>query len=121
MIIGFGQHHTDITRRFCGALAEELLAASSQDEAQQIANRHATAAGTFKDKGWKVASVRRVVFHQPYPSVDPSALVCVVEGTYSHYRDDHPLSPDGIAMLEMTWCVTVCNDEIWNQRTFISV
>lgn len=120
MIFGFGQHHIDLTREFCGALADELFTAASQEEAARIAQRHAAAVGTFKDKGRTSADIRSVVFHQPYPSVDPSALLCVVEGCYSHYRDDHPFSPDGHAMMQVTWCVTIFNDEIWNQRTFIS-
>ena len=44
----------------------------------------------------------------------------VVEGTYSHYRTDHPLSPDGFASLKIPFCITILENSTYGKRVYVS-
>ena len=113
IIFGFGEHHRQITVAFCHGVAQAVMEAEDPKEA---ASALASEAGTWKDKGWRVVSLKRVETINPYEG----AQIIIVEGSYSHYRDDHPMSPDGIASMDIPWCVTVCRDETWGDRVYVS-
>ena len=113
IIFGFGEHHRQITIAFCNRMADAVL---ESDNPKDAAEKLAKDAGTWKYKGWKIVSLKRVEMLEIYEG----AKIIVVEGSYSHIRDDHPMSPDGIACLDIPWCVTVCNDETWGKRVYVS-
>ena len=45
----------------------------------------------------------------------------VIEGTYSCYRDDHPMSSDGFACLQVHFCLTIQDDDVWERREYIAI
>lgn len=116
IILGFGQHHIDKTKAFCRRIAEAV--GNDPENAESVAQAVACEEGTFKDKGWRIATLRRAQYAPRYEG----SFAVVVEGVYYHIRDDHPLSPDGYASLECPWCVTVIHDEgIWGRRDYITL
>lgn len=121
IVFGFGQQHLSITRAFCDRLAQEVPAQDESPKAEARvrakAEELALQEGTFKKVGWRVARIKRVSTNAVYPG----ATACVVEGTYSHFRDDHPMSPDGVACFDVPWCVVVLNDETWGRRVYVSI
>jgi hypothetical protein len=73
--------------------------------------------GFFEKPTHVHANIRQVLI----PHYDNWAKECIVEGTYSHYRTDHPMSPDGWAMMNIPFCLSVFYDDIWGARFFISM
>jgi hypothetical protein len=112
-ILGFGQHHAEVTRRFCDRVASAIIAGGAEESVAAVVSGE----GTFKDKGWRIARLRRFGCAE----FRSGATAIVAEGTYSHIRDDHPLSPDGFASLDVPWCVTVFFDDIWGTRTHVAI
>lgn len=112
-MLGFGKTHVDITRDFCARLIDAVKIANNPEKEAILL---ASAEGTFKDKGWRKVQIRHFIKHVPY--VD--AVAFVIEGTYTHYRDDHPMSLDGLASFTMPWCITYFRDDVWDDRFYVT-
>jgi hypothetical protein len=120
VILGFGQHHVDLTREWMAGLGDELVErATSKDTVDEIVRDHVKRAGetALSSCMIKHVSVREVLYLSHYEG----HAVIVVEGTWNHIRTDHPLSPDGAAAMYLPFCLTVCLSETWGTRVHISV
>lgn len=113
IVIGFGQTHVEETKSFANEIGKRLL--QQDGDPEEVAKEMAAELGTFKDKGWPLAHIRSVDVTENWRPV------IVVEGTRSHFRDDHPVSPDGYASWNHTFCVVVMIDDIWGPRYYVSV
>jgi hypothetical protein len=109
ILIGFGQHHVDKTELFARKIASAALDGADEKEIEKIF----LSEGVF-DGQYRNARLRR--FHR---GDDAGATITVVYGTYSHYRKDHPLSPDGWAMWDIPFCTVSIKDDIWGDRIFV--
>lgn len=114
VILGFGKTHFDDTKRVAQALADAIVG-KNEDEIKAAIEAAIEERGTFKDTGWK-----RLSAHASFFSDYDRHFGCVIEGKESHYRDDHPMSPDGIAMMGVPFCITYQSDDIWGERVFVS-
>lgn len=116
IVFGFGPDHERATRVLAGRLANEVL--RQRDEpAELVAKRFMDALGTYKDKGWSMGSIRFVTDAERYAD----SRIITIEGQHSHYRDDHPMSPDGYACMTFPFCITICDDDIWHPRIYIAL
>ena len=116
VMFGFGPYHEDQTRALVARLADDIL--SRPNELPEIvAKRFMADLGTYKDKGWNFGRIRWVTCDQRHES----ARIIMVEGQHSHYRDDHPMSPDGYASATFPFCLTICMDDIWHPRFYIAL
>lgn len=114
MILGFGKHHEGLTEEALMGLGRELLATSTEDLEDRV-KVWAKEQGTWGGKKWSVVDIQRVLLLRDY---EPRGVV--VFGVYNHYRDDHPVSPDGLAMLSLKFCLTVRCDDIWGDSLYVS-
>lgn len=114
MILGFGKHHEDLTKEALVGLGRDLLTTSPED-LKARAKAWVKDQGTWGEKKWSVADIQRVL---PLSDYDPRGVV--VFGAYNHYRDDHPMAPDGFAMLSLKFCLTVRCDDIWGNSIYVS-
>ncbi len=114
MIFGFGPAHEDDTRRLVNGLSTAL---SGADDPQREAEKYALSLGTFKDEDWRIMGIRRVMKMSDY---DERGIVVI--GVVSHYRDDHPMSPDGIAMMQHEFALTLIDsDDVWEPGSFVAI
>lgn len=116
IILGFGQSHIDKSKRIIEELAKRLKGKREEKEIEKILDDYIKELGTFKDKGWKYFNAHFSVYHDW-----STHFGCVIEGTVSHYRDDHPFSPDGYASMDMPFCLTIQNDDVSGERQYISI
>ncbi len=118
VVFGFGQSHIDKTKRFANDLASALIA-DAQTDPREVATRMAESVGVFKETDWKIVHIRRVEKYSGQQADGDETIV--VDGTYAHIRDDHPMSPDGFAQWTVPFCVTILQDDAWGERVFVSV
>lgn len=45
----------------------------------------------------------------------------IADGTISQYISDCPVSPDGYAMMRVSFCVAVFRDDIWGERVYVKL
>ena len=43
----------------------------------------------------------------------------VIDGVILYTVRDHPMSPDGVAMVELKFCIVYLNDDIYGERFFV--
>lgn len=106
VIFGFGQHHADLTSDKLNAISDTLRkfieSRKNHDDYRlsDIKNILDTLVGQeelFNNK-WNP------LFFQ---TIFGDTTMWSVAGRHSHYRDDHPASPDGFASLSIPFCITV--------------
>jgi hypothetical protein len=116
IILGFGQHHVDESRRIVEQLAERVRGLKDRASVQREVDAFRDELGTFKHFGWHFISAWTSVFSDYDEHVG-----VVIEGRVSHYRDDHPMSPDGIAMFDTPFCLTMQDDPNMGARHYVSI
>jgi hypothetical protein len=115
IILGFGQYHYDLTRQWAHDLMEKVRQA---DDPEAVAEAESKKTVDLNGAPQRVAWIHQV--HVNTRSSDGYRSI-VIDGKYCHYRDDHPLSPDGVAMLQIPFCVTGFFGDTWGDRTFVAV
>ncbi len=97
IVFGFGPYHDKLTEKHLQLLGEHLALApkGKEDRAYQKVREEI---GRFKDSDYYHLSgyARRI-----------DSLWTICTGSYTHYRDDHPMSPDGWVCLSHHYCVSV--------------
>ena len=115
VILGFGQSHIDKAKSVVNELAEHLPKENTKDFAEEFA----LSQGTYdapKNK-FRIMRIRTVHTWEDYDE----HWGCVIEGIYSCYRNDHPLSPDGFACLDIKFCLTIQEDDVWGKRVYCCI
>lgn len=121
-ILGFGAHHVERSRAQLRELLDAIagaVASTGLGCVCEVAEVFAMSQGKTELRSGYLASnfsIRDVNCLCNY-----GAYVVVVEGLSSHYRLDHPLSPDGCASWSLPFCVTYATDDVWGERKYLSL
>ena len=116
VILGFGPAHTERTKAIVRALDERTADLASEEEVRTAVKAYQNELGTFEGREhWRVLDV-----HPHFLPLWGEHYIVVIEGTVNHYRNDHPLSPDGYAMLGERFCITQIDDGHSDKRTYLS-
>lgn len=129
MIFGFGEYHYQQTRNFCKNIVKiintefDVNKSITEKNLKNLINSEIDKIPQHEFNGKKYAHLylQRVNLSFFYKNKDLKNCVIVVDGTYSHYDNDHPMSPDGFACLSIPFCITLFRDDVWKNRHFISV
>jgi len=121
IVLGFGPYHVDVSKTFLNKLGDTILTKYEEDltfDAVAYIKDEIKQLGTWGDKKWPIVYDMGIQVSSKYET----EKTVVFEGTYSHYRNDHPLSPDGIACWTLPFCLVVRRDEgIWGNRSYVSI
>lgn len=115
ILFGFGQYHVDLTKDLAKQIAI-ILKCRNEDTIKDQLNVLKKLTGTFKDKGWPYLRIKTIHCWKNYKE----HFGCTVEFMHTHYRDDHPMSPDGYASFSIDVSITYQNDDSWGERIYIS-
>ena len=116
IILGFGKTHYDKAKQLVNEMASKI---NSSLDVQKTTGDYAEKCGVYKTKKYefKNMNIRTVHSWSNYKA----HWGCTVEGCCSFFRDDHPLSPDGFACLDIHFCLTIQEDDIWGRREYIAL
>jgi len=94
-------------------LIARLQDLKTETDIEQAVKDQIAAAGTFKDKDWKILGCRTDYF-----SKWDEHFLAVVEGAVHLFSDNNPLSHDGYSCTMLKFCITIINDDIWGYRMY---
>ena len=116
LILGFGEAHKAKTRSFVDKVADALVQGC---DIKEVCKEAVSEEGKFTCKGKDYDIVK---FRTANILVDDEyGFSAIIEGTYDHFRNDHPLAPDGVALLQMSFAVYVAESESWGRRVYCCV
>lgn len=119
ILLGFGKAHLDKARFAVAELANCFGCEENKKNAKAISDEFALSEGFYETSNNEFRNMRILTTHI-WSDYDKH-WACVIEGIYSCYRDDHPMSPDGFACLDIRFCLTIKDDDVWGRREFISL
>lgn len=103
LILGFGPNHTEKGRKIADAVSDSIVdilkknEISSYNDIKPFFNEIAQSHGKYI---YSKSNKEYDIVYFCFPSIESSTWKnIIVEFHVSHYRDDHPLSPDGFACL----------------------
>lgn len=128
IILGFGPHHVDVTRDFARRLGHAVLGCD-RDAIKETAEAFCASVPDHVGKAgrrWSVARVRILCVdgYDAFPcgdSVVAESRAVTVEVRYCHFRNDHPMSPDGFAMWEHLVAVVAMRCGVYPARVYTSM
>ncbi len=128
MTLGFGPYHTEETRRLANGIAALIDIPELRNEASLRAaiDGYVKEVGNFKSekwghKNWSILNFKYLYLTNRYSSMPDEHFGCVVRGAVTHYNENHPFSPDGLAAMTQEFCITYEDDRNFGKQVFISV
>lgn len=119
IIFGYGEYHVNLTKQYINEIVRIIEEHSNNpDKLKNELELYRNYKGKFKEKDWYIIDYFVINSFKKYPSEDDYSYV--IESGVNHYRDDHPLSPDGYSCLTHKFCITYLNDSTYGKRVYLS-
>lgn len=122
-MVGFGDHHVDKTIAFARSLGSLALSCEYDKIGEAVQAAVAELAPHHRNgKDWRSAMLRHFGVDGWRDRGDGlgDRRTVTIEACYSHYRNDHPFSPDGFAMWQIPFVVVAMRDNAWPDRVYVS-